>query len=145
MSKSNVLFKESNVIPFQFNRNEIRTIHKDDDSIWFVAKDVCVVLSIRNTTQAINILDEDERAMFCIGRQGEANIINESGLYTLILRSNKPEAKAFRKWVTSRSPTLHPKNRPVRHTLSHTCSTTGNSESGVCEGICPVQRRKADP
>ena len=45
--------------------------------------------------------DENERSMFNIGRQGEVNIINESGLYTLILRSDKPEAKKFRKWLTA--------------------------------------------
>ena len=49
---------------------------------------------------ALEGLDEDERAKFCLGRQGDANIISESGLYTLILRSNKPEARAFRRWVT---------------------------------------------
>jgi len=84
---------------FNFNGNEVRNIVIDDKP-YFIAKDVCDVLSIQNVTQAISRLDDDERSMFNIGRQGEVNIINESGLYKLIFTSNKPEAKAFTKWVT---------------------------------------------
>ena len=65
-----------------------------------MAKDVCDTLDIQNATQAIANLDEDERAMYYIGRQGETNIINKPGLYSLILRSRKPEAKAFKRWIT---------------------------------------------
>ena len=50
---------------------------------------------------AIESLDDDERSKYSLGRQGEVNIINESGLYALVFKSRKPEAKAFRKWVTS--------------------------------------------
>lgn len=79
---------------------EVRTVILNDE-IWFVAKDVCSILEIQNTTQALESLDSDERSMFKIGRQGESNIINESGLYALIIKSRKPEAKRFRKWITS--------------------------------------------
>jgi len=79
---------------------QLRTILKDDEP-WFVAKDVCDVLEITNITQAVSRLDEDERSMFNIGRQGESNIISESGLFSLILSSRKAEAKQFKKWVTS--------------------------------------------
>ena len=84
---------------FNYNNNEIRTVMKDGVA-WFVAKDVCNVLGLANPTKAIKKLDEDERSNLLLGRQGEANIINEFGLYTLILRSNKPQAKDFRRWVT---------------------------------------------
>ena len=57
--------------------------------------DVCAVLGIQNPSDAVKILDEDERARFNLGRQGEANIIAESGLYTLIMRSDNPAARAF--------------------------------------------------
>ncbi|AQQ66152.1 MULTISPECIES: BRO family protein [Bacillus cereus group] len=86
-----------------FNNEEfgqVRTVTQGED-VWFVAKDVCEVLEIKNTTDALKRLDEDERARFSLGRQGEANFINESGLYSLILGSRKPQAKAFKKWVTS--------------------------------------------
>lgn len=67
---------------------------------WFVAKDVCEILEISNPTMALQRLDEDERSKFNLGRQGETNIVNEPGLYTLILGSRKPEAKQFKRWIT---------------------------------------------
>ncbi|MFC2182960.1 Bro-N domain-containing protein [Bacillus paranthracis] len=67
---------------------------------WFRAKDVCDGLDIKNPTQAIQKLDEDERIMFNIGRQGSTNVINESDLYLLIMTSRKPQAEQFEKWVT---------------------------------------------
>lgn len=84
---------------FSFKEQDVRVVEVNGEP-WWVAKDVCDVLDIQNVTQAIERLDEDERSMFFIGRQGEANIISESGLYTLILRSNKAEARPFRRWVT---------------------------------------------
>lgn len=78
---------------------EVRTVTRDGEP-WFVAADVCRALEIVNPTQAAARLDEDERSMFNIGRQGEAVIINEAGLYTLVLGSRKPEAKAFKRWIT---------------------------------------------
>ena len=85
---------------FNFEQKDVRVVMKDGEP-WWVAKDVCDVLELSNPTMALEGLDEDERAKFCLGRQGDANIITESGLYTLVMRSNKPEAKRFRKWVTS--------------------------------------------
>ena len=82
------------------NLGSVRTIFANNE-VWFCAKDVCGILEIKNVTQAVQRLDEDERSMFNIGRQGNTNFINESGLYTLILRSDKKEAKPFRKWITS--------------------------------------------
>lgn len=87
-----------------FNNEElgqVRTVVKGED-VWFIAKDVCEVLEIKNTTQAVQKLDEDEVTMFNIGGlSGNTNIINESGLYSLIMTSRKQQAKAFKKWVTS--------------------------------------------
>ncbi|ASN67621.1 hypothetical protein 9F7_12 [uncultured Caudovirales phage] len=95
----------TNVVPFNFGDQQVRTLLLAGEP-WFVAADVCRVLEVGNTTQAVQALDEDERSMFNIGRQGNANLVNESGLYTLILRSrdavkrgSKPHA--FRKWVTA--------------------------------------------
>ena len=78
---------------------EIRVVELNKEP-WFVAADICKALDIKNVTQAINRLDEDERSMFNIGRQGETNIVNEYGLYNLILSSRKPEAKKFKRWIT---------------------------------------------
>lgn len=86
---------------FNYNGNEVRTIQKDGEP-WWVLKDVCNVLDIKNPTDVTKRLDADEVTRFNLGGlSGETNIINESGLYNVILRSDKPEAKPFRKWVTS--------------------------------------------
>ena len=89
---------------FNYNGNEVRTIQKDDES-WWVLKDVCEVLDISQAVRVAERLDEDEVSQTHItdslGRQQSTYIINESGLYNVILRSDKPEAKPFRKWVTS--------------------------------------------
>lgn len=85
---------------FNYNSSEVRTVMRDGEP-WFVLKDVCVVLGLSNPTAVVERLDKDERAKFDLGRQGKTWLINESGLYSVILRSDKPEAKPFRKWVTS--------------------------------------------
>lgn len=84
---------------FNYGLNKVRTIIKDGLP-WFVLKDVCDVLELRNATQVADRLEDDERSMLNIGRQGNINIINESGLYNVILRSDKPEAKRFKRWIT---------------------------------------------
>lgn len=78
---------------------EVRVIERDGE-IYFVAADVCKVLELTNPTVALESLDEDERSKFNLGRQGEANAVNESGLYALVLKSRKPNAKKLRKWLT---------------------------------------------
>lgn len=78
---------------------EIRTVQLDGEP-WFVAADVCRALDVQNVPQAVNRLDDDERHMLNIGRQGEVHVVNEPGLYSLVLGSRKPEAKAFKRWIT---------------------------------------------
>ena len=78
---------------------KVRTLNLNGEP-WFVAVDVCSVLDLSNPTIAVSRLDEDERAKFNLGRQGDATIVNEPGLYTLVLGSSKPEAKAFKRWIT---------------------------------------------
>ncbi|WLR57740.1 BRO family protein [Mesobacillus subterraneus] len=85
---------------FNYERNKVRTITKGEE-VWFVAKDVCDVLEIGNPTEALKRLDEDEKDLISTeGFRGLVNIVNEPGLYTLILGSRKPEAKQFKRWVT---------------------------------------------
>lgn len=81
------------------NFGEVRSLIIDNEP-WFVASDVCKALNIKNATDTLKRLDDDERARLNLGRQGEANIINEYGLYNLILASRKPEAKQFKRWIT---------------------------------------------
>lgn len=78
----------------------IRTLQQNEE-VLFVAADVCKALEIKNATQAVDRLDEDEKAMLNIGlRGGDTNVVNEYGLYSLVLTSRKPEAKAFKRWIT---------------------------------------------
>lgn len=91
---------ENNLMIFKNEKfGEIRTLEINNEP-YFIAKDICNILEIKNTTQAIQRLDEDERTMLNIGRQGETNIVNEYGLYNLILASRKKEAKEFKRWIT---------------------------------------------
>lgn len=90
---------------FNYESNEVRTVMIDGEP-WFVLKDVCQVLNIANHKNVAARLDDDEKDVVHladpIGRMQEMTIINESGLYNVILRSDKPEAKPFRKWVTAK-------------------------------------------
>lgn len=93
------------LFPINYNNKTIRTINKKGE-VWFVAKDVCEVLEIQNPSDTVTkCLDDDEVETFyvtdSIGREQDTLIISESGLYSLIFRSNKPEARVFRKWVTA--------------------------------------------
>lgn len=78
---------------------QIRVIDQNGEP-WFVAADICRVLEISNPSMAIDRLDDDERAKFNLGRQGMGYAINKPGLYALVLGSRKPEAKAFKRWIT---------------------------------------------
>lgn len=70
---------------------------------WFVAKDVCECLELTNTSQTLSYLDDDEKGITTNDTPGgaqEMSIVSEAGLYSLILRSRKPEAKTFKRWIT---------------------------------------------
>lgn len=86
-----------------FNNEEfggVRTAVVNDEPM-FCLIDICKALEMSNPTMVAQRLDDDERTKLDLGRQGETNFITESGLYAVILRSDKPNAKKFRKWVTS--------------------------------------------
>ena len=91
------------MMTFNFDGNSVRTVTVDNEP-WFVAKDVCDTLGLTNITEALRCLDEDELTSEKL-KSGiqlrRMKIVSESGLYGLIMRSNKPEAKRFRKWVTA--------------------------------------------
>lgn len=78
---------------------KIRTVYQNEQ-ILFIAADVCKALGLTNPTMSMQQLEEDERAKLNLGRQGKTNVVNEYGLYNLVLASRKPEAKAFKRWIT---------------------------------------------
>lgn len=93
----------NDLINFAFEEKAVRVVMRSN-SPWFVASDVAKVLEIGRTDDAVRRLDADERGTDSIRTLGgiqEMTIINESGLYSLILTSRKPEAKRFKKWVTA--------------------------------------------
>ena len=84
----------------------IRTLSVEGEP-WFVAADVCRALEINNPSMAIGRLDEDEKSTLSLtegtspnGGNPNVNVVNEPGLYSLVLGSRKPEAKAFKRWIT---------------------------------------------
>ncbi|MEC1479214.1 phage antirepressor [Bacillus haynesii] len=88
---------------FNYQDQQVRTVVKDNEP-WFVAKDVCNVLNHSNHKVAVSRLDEDEVSKVyltdSLGRNQKTTVVNEAGLYSLILTSNKPEAKQFKRWIT---------------------------------------------
>ena len=94
---------KGSMIPFNFDGTEVRVLDQGGEP-WWVLADVCTVLEVRNSRDAADRLDDDERGVAIIdtlgGPQG-MTIINESGLWSLVLTSRKPEAKRFKKWITS--------------------------------------------
>lgn len=88
-----------NLLTKMFEGKQLRILEQNGDP-WFVAKDVCDILEIKNPSDALKRLDEDERSRFNLGRQGVTNVVNEFGLYNLVLGSRKPEAKEFKRWIT---------------------------------------------
>ena len=92
------------VIPFSFDASEVRAISDEHGEPLFVASDVANVLGYRDAHNMVRMLDDDEKGTQIVRTPGgdqELTIISESGLYACILKSRRPEAKTFRKWVTS--------------------------------------------
>lgn len=103
MNKQNEMQATSLQRFFEENSNVCIRAQVINGEPWFVAKDVCQALLLKNPRQAISALDEDEKgviSMDTLGGRQKMNAVTESGLYELISQSRKPEAKPFRKWVT---------------------------------------------
>lgn len=89
-------------------QHDVRIVVRPDQTVWFVAADVCAALGLGNPTMAVQRLDEEERMTLNsieghAGLRGGAqshNLISESGMYNMVLTSRKPEAKPFKDWVT---------------------------------------------
>ena len=99
----------ANIIPFVYKSKPVRTVVKDGEP-WFVAADVCNILGL-NTSEAVHGkgrsdtegLDDDEKGIDIVDTPGgkqQVIIVSEAGLYALVLKSRKPEAKAFKRWIT---------------------------------------------
>jgi len=92
-----------NIVPFNFNETEVRSIIDDNGEPLFNAKDVCGCLNIANSRDAISKLDGEDLVSVKAtsgGQKREMNFVSESGLYELVFSSRKPEARSFTRWVT---------------------------------------------
>ncbi|MBN6739141.1 hypothetical protein JKG47_01000 [Acidithiobacillus sp. MC6.1] len=129
------------LIPFEYEGCKIRVITDDAGEPWWVAVDVCRVLGLDNPTKALLRLDDDEKSQVIDpatlnNTQGTTinnllNIINESGLYSLILTSRKPEAKSFQRWIT--------------HEVLPTLRKTGSYSTSTAAAPTKRQRKKPTP
>lgn len=92
---------EKELVPFRFNGQLVRAEIIDDDP-WFIAKDACDILGIQNISQAVGDLDDDEKLIYPLdisGQNRQTWLVNEPGIYELVFRSRKPDARAFRRWI----------------------------------------------
>jgi len=126
----------SEIITFNFDNVDLRAI-EIDGQIWAVGTDVCKALAYRDAENGLRNLDEDEKGTHIVSTAGgDQNllIINESGLYSLILRSRKPEAKRFKKWVTSEVLPSIRKTGAYHHTEA-TLAAQGNDQHELLEAL----------
>lgn len=100
MTKKEITMSTDIIQPFDFKGHQVRTLTFETGQTWWVLADVAKVLGVQNASDLAKRLDQDERSRFNLGRQGEGWIVNESGLYKIVLRSDKPEAREFQRWVT---------------------------------------------
>lgn len=141
--KSLIQIQSDNVFKvFDYDSTNIRTLH-EAGKCWFCAKDICAVLEIVNNRDAVSVLDEDEYRLVVIPdtteREREMGFINESGLYNLIFRSRKPNAKAFRKWVTSE---IIPQIRKTGSYHSSSLDQTGSADITPMEASFSADQHK---
>lgn len=134
------------IIPFDYQGRAIRVLRDEQGEQWWVATDICGVLEIADVSSTLRGLDEDEKTTLHITRSHiehglsdnspgtSLNLINEAGLYSLILRSRKPEAKTFKRWVT----------HEVLPQIRKTGSYTDPSSKAPKRGHFSVARVRAD-
>lgn len=128
------------VIPFEFGEQQVRTILIDNQP-WFVASDVSAALQYGEASAMTRHLDDDEKGLSIVQTLGGAQellVINESGLYSAILRSRKPEAKRFKKWVTAEVlPAIrkHGRYEDAGKMATLLDEVIGMSELGVIKGV----------
>ncbi|WP_256376830.1 BRO family protein, partial [Thalassospira sp. MCCC 1A01428] len=135
----------TNPVAFDFEGQSVRTI-EIEGVVWFVLTDVCAVLEIGNAPQAASRLDDDEKNTVCINDSIPGNptktIINESGLYSLILTSRKEAAKRFKKWVTAEVlPTLR---KTGRYDIAGAGGQAGQSRKNLPTSLIPKAERHYD-
>lgn len=123
---------------FTYNESDVKVrAQMIDENPWFVAKDLCDYLDLNDVGQAVERLDDDEkltRTLYVSGQGRQMWLVNESGMYALVIRSNKPKAREFRKWITNEIlPTLR---KTGRYELPKRGSLTGPRQGEYLDLRC---------
>ena len=131
---------KNKIVPFNFDGVSIRTYTKDFEP-WFVTADLAQALGYDHVPHAVRMLDDDEKGVHKVDTPGgkqTLSVCNESWLYHLVLMSKKPEAKRFRKWVTSEvlpSIRKHGKYQENWYALRHAIASSSKVMSGILESV----------
>jgi prophage antirepressor-like protein len=124
---------------FRYGATDVRTVAIDGEP-WFVAADVCAILEIGRVHDAVRGLDDDEKgaeSIRTLGGEQSVSVINEPGLYSLILRSRKPEAKAFKRWIT------HEVLPAIRRTGGYVAPMTDDEKLvALAQGVLEMRRER---
>lgn len=128
--------KNNNVTIYQFEQNDVRMVQKGGEP-WFVLSDLCKVLELSTPSRVSERLDRDEKGVSLIHTLGGAQkvtVVNESGMYAVILRSDKPQAKPFRKWITSEVlPSIRKTGKIRNEAFRRFESQTGRDSASKCK------------
>ena len=124
---------------FDFKGASLRTLTDEAGEPWFVLKDCMSILDLGNPTETVKMFDEDEfstaEVIDSIGRRQQAYIISEPGLYRLVMRSRKPEAKEFQRWVT------HEVLPPIRRTGGYIPTTDADDDMTILAKAVMIGQR----
>lgn len=141
----------SDLIEFAFDAKPVRVVMIGDEP-WFVASDLCAILGLGNVTMAVRKLDADQVTLNLIeGMRNNrpANIVSESGMWTLVLRSDRPEAVDLRRWLTGEVlPALRKTGRYVMPGTDDAPEVPGDHDAArltACVGVVREARRLFGP
>lgn len=127
---------------FSFNSSPLRTLTDETGDPWFVLKDCMNILSLGNPTETVKMFDDDEfsttEVIDSIGRRQQAYIISESGFYRLVMKSRKPEAKTFQRWVT------HEVLPTIRKTGGYIPATEAESDEDILAKAVLIAQKTID-
>ncbi len=132
---------------FNFKGQEVRTVVCNGET-WFVAADVCAILGHANPRQAIARLDNDEKGVHIedtLGGPQAVNIINESGMYGLVLTSGRPEARSFLGWVTGEVIPSIRRTGGYEHPAATSAASWHSSGDAVCDEQDELSLRLREP
>ena len=127
---------------FDYNDSQLRVITDENEESWFAAIDICNILDYADPSQAIDKLDEDEKKLDRVkdgsGQLRKTWIVNEPGLYSLILTSTKSEARTFKRWIT------HHVIPAIRKAGKYTSEEEKERESELISMADEIQKRKEE-